>query len=208
MFLGCFVFIICFDFFFNDTATTEIYTLSLHDALPIWISARSQRANCWKASAPKRFRRSRSPDRKSGSAGMPRPISYAVFCLKKKQTRACRAGRWCRGCATGRGGAGPRRRARTRAASARCPPCGRAGWCRAGPSCFFFFNDTAPTEIYTLSLHDALPILKMSELSPVELIKRESRGLRGTLAESLADQIGRAGQQECRDRYRMPACAC
>jgi len=26
-------------FFFNDTATTEIYTLSLHDALPIWSSA-------------------------------------------------------------------------------------------------------------------------------------------------------------------------
>src|SRR5436305_6516709 len=26
-----------------------------------------------------------SPDRKSGSAGMPRPISYAVFCLKKKK---------------------------------------------------------------------------------------------------------------------------
>ena len=26
-----------FGFFFNDTATTEIYTLSLHDALPIWI---------------------------------------------------------------------------------------------------------------------------------------------------------------------------
>src|SRR5471030_3515921 len=30
-----FFFIICFFFFFNDTATTEIYTLSLHDALPI-----------------------------------------------------------------------------------------------------------------------------------------------------------------------------
>src|SRR5438270_5577910 len=29
----------------------------------------------------------RQPDRKSGSAGMPRPISYAVFCLKKKTTR-------------------------------------------------------------------------------------------------------------------------
>src|SRR2546430_10390910 len=28
-----------------------------------------------------------------------------------------------------------------------------------GHSCFFFFNDTATTEIYTLSLHDALPIL-------------------------------------------------
>src|ERR1019366_5431340 len=32
---GC-VFYIFFFFFFNDTATTEIYTLSLHDALPIW----------------------------------------------------------------------------------------------------------------------------------------------------------------------------
>src|SRR6478735_12402633 len=32
-------------FFFNDTATTEIYTLSLHDALPIWRSA--ARATAW-----------------------------------------------------------------------------------------------------------------------------------------------------------------
>src|SRR5215216_8198881 len=31
----CSVIILCFFFFFNDTATTEIYTLSLHDALPI-----------------------------------------------------------------------------------------------------------------------------------------------------------------------------
>src|SRR5205085_3861162 len=30
-----------------------------------------------------------APDRKSGSAGMPRPISYAVFCLKKKKKRRC-----------------------------------------------------------------------------------------------------------------------
>src|SRR3712207_7910094 len=30
-------------FFFNDTATTEIYTLSLHDALPIWATPRSRR---------------------------------------------------------------------------------------------------------------------------------------------------------------------
>src|SRR2546430_9158660 len=34
-----------FFFFFNDTATTEIYTLSLHDALPIWITA-SQTSGC------------------------------------------------------------------------------------------------------------------------------------------------------------------
>src|SRR2546422_11560569 len=33
------MFLILLFFFFNDTATTEIYTLSLHDALPIWIEA-------------------------------------------------------------------------------------------------------------------------------------------------------------------------
>ena len=32
-----FLFVVFVVFFFNDTATTEIYTLSLHDALPIWI---------------------------------------------------------------------------------------------------------------------------------------------------------------------------
>src|ERR1039458_10334955 len=44
--------IIVFFFFFNDTATTEIYTLSLHDALPIcllavWSSARTPRSSTW-----------------------------------------------------------------------------------------------------------------------------------------------------------------
>src|SRR3712207_8164710 len=33
-------------------------------------------------------------------------------------------------------------------------------------SCFFFFNDTATTEIYTLSLHDALPILRAELAAP------------------------------------------
>ena len=40
-----FFFIIIF-FFFNDTATTEIYTLSLHDALPIWRWAPNVRVAC------------------------------------------------------------------------------------------------------------------------------------------------------------------
>src|SRR3712207_7213233 len=40
---------VLFFFFFNDTATTEIYTLSLHDALPI--STRSARASSWRASS-------------------------------------------------------------------------------------------------------------------------------------------------------------
>src|SRR5207248_7056506 len=36
-----------------------------------------------------KLNRSRKADRKSGSAGMPRPNSYAVFCLKKKKNKAC-----------------------------------------------------------------------------------------------------------------------
>src|SRR3712207_7185376 len=40
--------------------------------------------------------------------------------------------------------------------------------------CFFFFNDTATTEIYTLSLHDALPILEVD----VELVVVRDERLR------------------------------
>src|SRR2546428_8782373 len=50
---------ILYFFFFNDTATTEIYTLSLHDALPIWILNSSEtvptsRAQWWKPGWPSR----------------------------------------------------------------------------------------------------------------------------------------------------------
>src|SRR4028118_2445547 len=38
--------LICVFFFFNDTATTEIYTLSLHDALPIWAWATTSPSEC------------------------------------------------------------------------------------------------------------------------------------------------------------------
>src|SRR5687768_18547907 len=73
-----------FFFFFNDTATTEIYTLSLHDALPI-LRARPEPARVVGAVAARRFRLIH-PDRKStrlnSSHGY---ISYAVFCLKKKK---------------------------------------------------------------------------------------------------------------------------
>src|SRR2546423_9467807 len=47
-----------FFFFFNDTATTEIYTLSLHDALPIWPAGRLRRTA--------RHRRGRQGDRRRG----------------------------------------------------------------------------------------------------------------------------------------------
>src|SRR5256886_12566405 len=70
-------------FFFNDTATTEIYTLSLHDALPIF------KAHHWIDQAGYRGglgRRATGPDRKSTRLNSSHSqISYAVFCLKKKK---------------------------------------------------------------------------------------------------------------------------
>src|SRR2546426_2378617 len=93
-----------FFFFFNDTATTEIYTLSLHDALPISVSARRTwrgRRTVRNVRRPRRHLRRGVGD--PGLAVAPRGledrkstrlnsshlvISYAVFCLKKKKKRA------------------------------------------------------------------------------------------------------------------------
>src|SRR2546427_5282458 len=81
-------------FFFNDTATTEIYTLSLHDALPISIASRSS------LTGPPRSRSKTASMVRVGSAeavfdledrkstrlnSSHSQISYAVFCLKKKK---------------------------------------------------------------------------------------------------------------------------
>src|SRR5437667_5852905 len=76
-------------FFFNDTATTEIYTLSLHDALPI--TSATQAPATMTAGTHHRNRRCRSTiqgaiDRKSTRLNSSHiTISYAVFCLKKKK---------------------------------------------------------------------------------------------------------------------------
>src|SRR6478752_2394098 len=80
-------------------------------------------------------------DRKSGSAGMPRPISYAVFCLKKKSAQLASVS-WP-------------------IAIIADPANHRHAYLCSylGPNInIFFFNDTVTTEIYNLSLHDALPI--------------------------------------------------
>src|SRR5688572_33503639 len=79
-----------FCFFFHDTATTEIYTLSLHDALPIWPHHHPQRPHL----LPRYGRWLGTPscvdalalaDRKSTRLNSSHSqISYAVFCLKKK----------------------------------------------------------------------------------------------------------------------------
>src|SRR2546429_6539006 len=85
-------------FFFNDTATTEIYTLSLHDALPIWATRGLDRRfrpsrghvprGCRERDRVERQGRRLLRDRKStrlnSSHGY---ISYAVFCLKKKKKK-------------------------------------------------------------------------------------------------------------------------
>src|SRR4051794_41629414 len=77
-------------FFFNDTATTQIYTLSLHDALPICASRRMASAAPVAGNpryADPRERRCHG-DRKSTRLNSSHPsISYAVFCLKKKRVQ-------------------------------------------------------------------------------------------------------------------------
>src|SRR3712207_7454256 len=84
---------ISFVFFFNDTATTEIYTLSLHDALPI--SPLAARAMPGGGQVQRRVRPGHSPafrvrsDRKSTRLNSSHAnISYAVFCLKKKKNKS------------------------------------------------------------------------------------------------------------------------
>src|SRR2546422_7375224 len=89
-------------FFFNDTATTEIYTLSLHDALPIYIKmdvAEGEEIIFSKYGGTEiklgtdevLILRDRKSTRLNSSHGY---ISYAVFCLKKKNNTT-RANREC-----------------------------------------------------------------------------------------------------------------
>src|SRR5438128_5001220 len=83
----------CF-FFFNVTATAEIYTLSLHDALPIFDPKPGLQYSAASEAyiIPDLVVEDRKSTRLNSSHGS---ISYAVFCLKKKRT----AGRTARGAA-------------------------------------------------------------------------------------------------------------
>src|SRR2546427_9005251 len=83
--------ILSFFFFFNDTATTEIYTLSLHDALPI---SQNYISDLGVGPAALIFNPSiilvglKMRDRKSTRLNSSHSqISYAVFCLKKKKKK-------------------------------------------------------------------------------------------------------------------------
>src|SRR5262249_61327484 len=81
----------------------------------------------------------------------------------------------------------------------------------------FFFNVTATTDIYTLSLHDALPIyVPHRHVYGEQWIKFMKDGVNATPLPTVnttgyidheGHKIGRAVQQECRDRSRMPSSA-
>src|SRR5438874_10877583 len=80
------LFLFFFFFFFNDTATTEIYTLSLHDALPIY--RRGQRRLARRLHRGRARGHAGRGDRKSTRLNSSHvEISYAVFCLKKKKRK-------------------------------------------------------------------------------------------------------------------------
>src|SRR3712207_8757038 len=97
-----------FVFFFNDTATTEIYTLSLHDALPISHAdlkvepgVAGRKVGAAQVDLQRASAQLVAVGDRGGAAGAVRPldrkstrlnsshanISYAVFCLKKKNTK-------------------------------------------------------------------------------------------------------------------------
>src|SRR5690606_41851438 len=83
-----------FFFFFHDTATTEIYTLSLHDALPICSSGGAGRTSGQVQGLDSGRPRGagHATDRKSTRLNSSHvKISYAVFCLKKKKQQESEA---------------------------------------------------------------------------------------------------------------------
>src|SRR5829696_7213034 len=143
-------------FFFNDTATTEIYTLSLHDALPI--SAHGLEAAAANVVEVYVGYLRRKLDRSEEHTSELQSLTNLVCRLLLEQKKAPRnAARRRDGCW--------RRRYRHEAHAL------HALLGRVAVSVLFFFNDTATTEIYTLSLHDALPISGSSS--------REGRSLPG-----------------------------
>src|SRR5215475_10785897 len=135
-------------FFFNDTATTEIYTLSLHDALPISQAAKASHRpqpcageRRWTSSPPSVQHHVRSEEHTSELQSRENLVCRLL--LEKKNTDVPTLP--------------PRNSNRRSLPVPFVLPLLR----RYAPSenaSGFFFNDTATTEIYTLSLHDALPI--------------------------------------------------
>src|SRR2546427_178878 len=178
-----------FSFFFNDTATTEIYTLSLHDALPI----------------------SNNKEATSGCADEPVLIAQAQPAIATTQDPA-----------SGTVGDSFKDQAKLSGLFGAHAGCSVSWKLYSNKSCdaseggvlasegpvsvdgdgefSFFFNDTATTEIYTLSLHDALPISNNKEATsgcadePV-LIAQAQPAI-ATTQDPASGKIGRASSRE------------
>src|SRR4029078_9470605 len=140
-------------FFFKDTATTEIYTLSLHDALPIFFRSFGS-----------------SSTSTSSASGMTATVAVEVRSEEHTSELQSLAYLVCRLLLdkneTNRGQDSEEHRERrhdtTHTRHSQQPhttqPTTPPPYLIFFRHLFFFFNDTATTEIYTLSLHDALPI--------------------------------------------------
>src|SRR5208283_1449349 len=142
MFVFCFFFFFFCFFFFNDTATTEIYTLSLHDALPIWSHRRWSRSGI-RALQPARADRAPRSEEHTSELQSHHDLVCRLLLEKKKKKQKKQSlieqqhnnEQYYHNFSGYAGGA----------------------YRFTSSSFAFFFNDTATTEIYTLSLHDALP---------------------------------------------------
>src|SRR6059058_1989669 len=162
-----------FVFFFNHSATTDIYTslhtLSLHDALPIFfvsyvLSPIRLRRKHWVSSHSEYRSEEHTSELQSRNDN-----SYAVFCLKKKKVelRHEMTNGW-------------------NEVAGRCSNYMYDPGFVIQTNSFFFFNYTATTEIYTslhtLSLHDALPISpsQLGTSVSCDLSPRTRRGIAAT----------------------------
>src|SRR4029434_3272769 len=147
----------CIVFFVNDTATTEIYTLSLHDALPIWLQ-RPMWGDRGMLHTHTHTRCGTTTRSEEHTSELQSHLNIVCRLLLEKKNSGM-IGAYLR--ARGRG-SGARYCSRLRVTA---PCCARCREMRAVCRCFvpatcyyFFFSAAAPTETYCLSLPDALPI--------------------------------------------------
>src|SRR6266487_2164426 len=132
-----------FFFFFNDTATTEIYTLSLHDALPIETAILSRNLSPQEVQQTRDWILSRSEEHTSE---LQSPVHLVCrLLLEKNKDEVC--------CISFSQQTNSHFVMRNRVHASSPENFKQINSFRD-----FFFKDTATTEIYTLSLHDALPI--------------------------------------------------
>src|SRR5450755_4646730 len=141
---------IIISFFLNDTATTQIYTLSLHDALPILFRT-PRLISTWTGCGLNPARLSSNDRSEEPTSELQSPVHVVCRLLLEKKKAILG------------------RRRSLRSPEECVIPVGALAQhfvsdvlalhiVRADDLSLFFFDDTATTEIYTLSLHDALPI--------------------------------------------------